>query len=192
MSATFTELREAEVPIKRCCALLGRARATHYRHVRGPQHGPRPAQCRAPGTCGSQARSMTSATAARHIGILLFDDMEELDAVGPWEVFAWWTRHFPEDGFAATTFSADGRPVTCEKSLVLHPHHSLASVPPLAVLLHPGGDGTQQMLEDSAHLQWLRDQRNQVPLITSVCTGSIVLAAAGLLHGRPRPAIATR
>ena len=41
MSATFTELREAEVPIKGCCALLGRARATHYRHVPGPQHGPR-------------------------------------------------------------------------------------------------------------------------------------------------------
>lgn len=92
---------------------------------------------------------MTSVTAARHIGILLFDDMEELDAVGPWEVFAGWTRHFPEDGYAATTtFSADGRPVACEKSR--------ATVPPLAVLLHPGGDGTQQMLEDPAHLQWLR------------------------------------
>jgi len=127
---------------------------------------------------------MTKAMAPRHLGILLFNDMEELDAVGPWEVFAWWTRHFPKDGYAATTFSADGRAVTCEKSLVLHPHHSLATVPPLAVLVHPGGDGTEQMLEDYAHLRWLRDQRDQVPLITSVCTGSTVLAAAGLLQGR--------
>ncbi len=42
MSATFTELRAAAVPVNRSCALLGRARATHYRHTRGPVHGPRP------------------------------------------------------------------------------------------------------------------------------------------------------
>lgn len=126
-----------------------------------------------------------TSAAARHIGILLFDKMEELDAVGPWEVLAWWTSHFPADGYAATTFSADGKSVTCEKSLVVQPHHSLASLPPLDVLLHPGGDGTQDMLGDQAHLAWLRDQREQVPLITSVCTGATVLAAAGLLRGRP-------
>jgi len=44
MSATFTELRAVAVPINRACALLGRARATHYRHTRGPVHGPRPAR----------------------------------------------------------------------------------------------------------------------------------------------------
>lgn len=128
---------------------------------------------------------MTDATNLHLIGIFLFDDMEELDAVGPWEVFAWWTQHFPEDGFAATTFSINGEPVTCEKSLVISPHCSLAELPPLDVLLHPGGDGTQRMLEDPSHLNWLRDIRTQVPLITSVCTGSTVLAAAGLLRDRP-------
>jgi len=128
---------------------------------------------------------MTTTADPRHLGILLFDDMEELDAVGPWEVFAWWTRHFPGDGYTATTFSADGQPVTCEKTLVIGPHHSTGTVPPLAVLLHPGGDGTRAMLTDPAHLQWLREQRQRVPLVTSVCTGSTVLAAAGLLRGRP-------
>ncbi|MEO7942611.1 MAG: hypothetical protein ABIR34_04330, partial [Marmoricola sp.] len=44
MTATFTELRKASVPINRSCALLGRARDTHYRHARGPVHGPRPAR----------------------------------------------------------------------------------------------------------------------------------------------------
>jgi transcriptional regulator GlxA family with amidase domain len=128
---------------------------------------------------------MTGTDAPRYIGILLFDVMEELDAIGPWEVFAWWTRHFPEDGYAATTFSVDGRAVTCEKSMVVQPHHSVATVPPLDVLVHPGGDGTQAMLDDHEHLRWLRDQRDRVPLITSVCTGSTVLAAAGLLRERP-------
>lgn len=128
---------------------------------------------------------MTTTADPRHIGILLFNEMEELDAVGPWEVFAWWTRHFPGDGYTATTFSTDGQPVTCEKTLVIRPHHSAATVPPLAVLLHPGGDGTQAMLTDRTHLQWLREQRQRVPLVTSVCTGSTVLAAAGLLRSRP-------
>ena len=111
--------------------------------------------------------------------------MEEIDAVGPWEVFAWWTSHYPEDGWDVTTFSADGAPVTCEKTLVVHPHHSFASVPPLDVLVHPGGDGTAAMVDDDAHLEWLRQQRSQLPLVASVCTGALVLAAAGLLRGRP-------
>ncbi len=126
----------------------------------------------------------TFSGAPRHIGILVFDQMEELDAVGPWEVFAWWARHFPDDGWAVTTFSADGGPVTCEKTLVIQPHHSTATVPGLDVFLHPGGDGCQVLLSDPEHLQWLREQRQHVPLMTSVCTGSTVFAAAGLLHDR--------
>ncbi|HEX5894598.1 MAG TPA: DJ-1/PfpI family protein [Solirubrobacterales bacterium] len=123
--------------------------------------------------------------ARRWIGIFLFDVMEEIDAIGPWEVFAWWTTHFPEDGWAATTFSATGAPVRCEKTLVVTPHHSFESVPALDVLVHPGGDGVDSMVNDDAHLDWLRRQRSEVPLVTSVCTGALALAAAGLLRGRP-------
>jgi transcriptional regulator GlxA family with amidase domain len=121
----------------------------------------------------------------RRIGIFLFDGVEEIDAIGPWEVFAWWTNHYPSDGWEATTFSADGRPVAGDNTLVIHPHHTIESVPALDVLVHPGGDGHLEMIEDDAHLEWLRVQRSQVPLMTSVCTGSIVFAAAGLLSGRP-------
>jgi transcriptional regulator GlxA family with amidase domain len=129
---------------------------------------------------------------ARWIGIYLFDVMEEIDGIGPWEVFAWWTHHFPDDGWRATTFSKDGAPVTCEKSLVVQPHHSFDSVPPLDVLVHPGGDGAEAMLDDSAHLLWLREQRSRVPLVTSVCSGALPLAAAGLLRGRPATTARTR
>jgi transcriptional regulator GlxA family with amidase domain len=121
----------------------------------------------------------------RWIGVYLFDVVEEIDAIGPWEVFAWWTQHFPDDGWEATTFSADGSAVTCDKSLVIHPHHSFETAPPLDVLVHPGGDGHIPMLEDEDHLAWLREQKSRVPLMTSVCTGSVVFAAAGLLRGRP-------
>ncbi len=120
----------------------------------------------------------------RWIGILLFDVVEEIDAIGPWEVFAWWTAHFPEDGWRVTTFSADGGTIKCEKGLVVNAHHSFDDVPPLDVLLHPGGDGTIAMQKDEAHHSWLRKQRESVPLVTSVCSGATVLAAAGLLRGR--------
>jgi transcriptional regulator GlxA family with amidase domain len=119
-----------------------------------------------------------------HLGILLFDGVEELDAVGPWEVLAWWTRSYPEDGYTASTFSADGRAVTCAKGLVVQPHHARADLPQLAVLLHPGGD-TRALSDDPDHLAWLRGQRGSVPLLTSVCTGSLVYAKAGLLRDRP-------
>jgi transcriptional regulator GlxA family with amidase domain len=118
------------------------------------------------------------------VGILLFDGVEELDAVGPWEVLAWWTRSFPEDGYTASTFSADGKPVTCNKGLVISPHHARDDLPELAVLLHPGGD-TRALGADESHLEWLRQQRATVPLLTSVCTGSLVYAKAGLLRDRP-------
>jgi transcriptional regulator GlxA family with amidase domain len=119
------------------------------------------------------------------IGILLFPDAEELDAIGPWEVLSFWTRVHPDDGWEVFCFSADGKPVTCAKGLTVEAHHSMADMPALDVLLHPGGRGTRPRLKDDQHLQWVRSQRQSVPLMTSVCTGSLVYAAAGLLAGRP-------
>jgi transcriptional regulator GlxA family with amidase domain len=124
-------------------------------------------------------------TTPRHIGILLFDGVEELDAVGPWDVLAYWTRNHPDDGWAVSCMSQDGRPVTAAKGLVLGSHHALADAPPLQVLVHPGGQGTRALLRDPKHLDWVRGQRATVPLMTSVCTGALVYAAAGLLRGRP-------
>jgi transcriptional regulator GlxA family with amidase domain len=121
----------------------------------------------------------------RHIGLLLFDDVEELDAVGPWEVLASWTKFFPDDGWSVSSLSKTGGPVTGAKGLVLGAHHAIADAPALEVLLHPGGVGTRPMLRDVEHLDWIRKQRASVPLLTSVCTGSLVYAAAGLLAGRP-------
>jgi transcriptional regulator GlxA family with amidase domain len=126
---------------------------------------------------------MTGTT--KHLGILLFDDVEELDAVGPYEVLAAWSRYFPDDGWSVTTMSATGNAVLGAKGLSIVPHVKVTDAPPLDVLLHPGGQGTRPMLDDGAHLEWLRAQRATVPLMTSVCTGSLVFAAAGLLAGRP-------
>ena len=125
-----------------------------------------------------------AANGRRHIGLLLFDGVEELDAVGPWEVLATWTQQYPEDGWDVTCLSADGGDVLGAKGLVLGSHHSLEAAPGLDVLIHPGGPGARRLLGDPGHLSWIRAQRATVPLMASVCTGSLVYAAAGLLSGR--------
>jgi transcriptional regulator GlxA family with amidase domain len=120
----------------------------------------------------------------RHIGILLFDGVDELDAVGPWEVLADWTQRCPEDGWSVYCISADGAAVTAAKNLVLGAHHSFEECPALDVLIHPGGPGAGRLVHDPRHLAWVRRQREHVPLMAAVSTGSLVLAAAGLLLNR--------
>ena len=114
----------------------------------------------------------------------MFEDMEELDAVGPWEVFGYWTKYFPDDGFQLVNFSREGGEVTCAKGLRITTQYSYASVPNLDLLIYPGGFGTRAHLKDDAQLEWLRAKRKEIPLLASVCTGSLVFAAAGLLANR--------
>ena len=121
----------------------------------------------------------------KHIGIVLFADVEELDAIGPWEVLSTWTQYFPQDGYAAVCLSRSGGLVQCAKGLVVQAQHSFDDAPPLDVLIYPGGQGTRPQLHDDGQLNWVRRQRATVPLMTSVCTGSLVYAAAGLLSHRP-------
>ena len=123
--------------------------------------------------------------ATKHVGILLFDAVEELDAVGPWEILANWTLTYPQDGWTVSFVSKDGQPVRAAKGLVLGAHHSFADVPPMDVLIHPGGQGTRTLMRNEDHLAWVRGQGATVPLMASVCTGALVYAAAGLLTGRP-------
>lgn len=121
----------------------------------------------------------------KNIGILIFDGVEELDAVGPWEVLACWARDYPDDDHSVSFISADGNPVVAAKGLTLTPHSSAADAPPLDVFLHPGGHGTRRLLKDETHLAWISSLPRSTPLMTSVCTGALVYAAAGLLRGRP-------
>ncbi|WP_033256876.1 DJ-1/PfpI family protein [Kitasatospora phosalacinea] len=126
-----------------------------------------------------------SDTKFREIAILLFPDVEELDAIGPWEVLSYWTRKFPEDGWRVNCVSRDGAPVLCAKGLTILPHFSRETMPAPEVLLHPGGQGTRPLLEDQDHVDWVRGLSSAASLTTSVCTGALVYARAGLLHGRP-------
>ena len=126
---------------------------------------------------------MTTGSPLR-VGIFVFDGAEELDVVGPYEVLAAWAEH-SELRPQVVTFSADGAGVRCAKGLRLVPEYSAEDVGSLHVLVYPGGQGTRVLTKDPDHLAWVRAMAASTPLMTSVCTGALVYAAAGLLAGRP-------
>jgi transcriptional regulator GlxA family with amidase domain len=123
----------------------------------------------------------------RRLGIVLFDNVEELDAVGPWEVLAYWALNYRDDDVEISSLSPQGGEVTAAKGLRMVAQYSFADAPTYDVLVHPGGQGTRPQMRDDQHLEWVQKQRASVPLMTSVCTGSLVYAAAGLLRNRPAP-----
>ena len=120
------------------------------------------------------------------IGILLFEGAEELDWAGPWEVLtAWATRRDLDRPVEVVTLAATTEPVTCAKGLRVLPDRSVDDAGALDVVLVPGGQGTNGLIGDEGTHNWLRSLAAGGTLLTSVCTGSLVLAAAGLLENRP-------
>ncbi|MBT0566658.1 DJ-1/PfpI family protein [Williamsia sp. CHRR-6] len=117
------------------------------------------------------------------IGIYLFDRFEELDAVGPWEVLSAWTLEHPGDGWQVQLIADDLAPITAAKGMAVVPHATRDI--DLDIVLVPGGVGTRTVMTDASVLGWLRGLHAAGHLVTSVCTGALVLAAAGLLRGRP-------
>ena len=112
------------------------------------------------------------------IGMLVFPMMTSLDILGPFEVLA-----RAPDCIAELVWKDTG-PVRGDTGLTLIPQRSFADAPQYDVVVVPGGPGQTPLMEDEAVLQFLRDQAAGAGLITSVCTGSLLLAAAGLLGGR--------
>lgn len=115
-------------------------------------------------------------------GILLFDEVEELDAVGPWEVFGAATLQFPQDRVLAIGPRAGT--LRAAKGLRLVADLALEDAPPLDVLLVPGGRGARALAGDARVLDWLRATAGRARWTASVCTGALLLQAAGLLDGR--------
>jgi transcriptional regulator GlxA family with amidase domain len=119
------------------------------------------------------------------IGIALFDGAEELDWAGPWEVLAAWAMQWPDDGVEVFTVAQHGEPVTCAKGLRVLAERTWTNAGKLDVLVYPGGRGARRELKDDAVLEWLRSTRESGTLMTSVCTGALVFAAAGFLRDLP-------
>jgi transcriptional regulator GlxA family with amidase domain len=119
------------------------------------------------------------------IGIFLFEGAEELDWAGPWEVLSYWARLWPDDDVEVFTLATRTEPVTCAKGLRVLPDRSWSEAPDLDVLVYPGGRGTRAQLGDDEIRSWVRKLSGEGTLMTSVCTGALVYADAGLLDGLP-------
>lgn len=119
------------------------------------------------------------------IGIFLFDGAEELDWAGPWEVLSFWARSFPDDDVEVYTISRTDDVITCAKGLKVLADYTWSTAPPVDVLVYPGGIGTRDHLGDEIIHGWLEGKSKRGVLMTSVCTGALVYADAGLLKDRP-------
>jgi cyclohexyl-isocyanide hydratase len=120
---------------------------------------------------------MSANSAPCHIGLVLFPMMTQLDFTGPYEVFA----RLPDTVVHMVARTAE--PVRTERGLLLTPVITFADCPALDVLVVPGGPGQHQAMQDEVLLEFLRSQGEQADYVTSVCTGALLLGAAGLLRG---------
>lgn len=118
-----------------------------------------------------------------NFGVLIFPGAEELDFVGPWEMLTMW-QQAAGGPFESLIVARDDAPVTCAKGLSVNPHHSFDTCPDLDYLLVPGGQGTRTEVKNSDLLAFVARQAKSCKVIMSVCTGSFILHAAGLLSGR--------
>ena len=127
-----------------------------------------------------------------HVGILIFDAVEVLDFAGPFEVFSR-TRLTPglesrksdeTAPFDVSTVAEAPGLVTATGGLEVNPRYTFRDVPAIDLLVIPGGWGTRPLLEHEAVLEWIRTAAARAKVVTSVCSGALLLARAGLLHGR--------
>src|SRR5688572_6836151 len=115
---------------------------------------------------------------ARIIGMLIFPRLTQLDMTGPHEVLA----RLPNTTVHLISHTLD--PVKTDRGMMIVPTVTYADCPQLDVVMVPGGPGQQDLMEDTVVLEFLQRQAATAKYVTSVCTGSLVLGAAGLLKGR--------
>ena len=125
----------------------------------------------------------------KRVGIVVFEDIEVLDFSGPFEVFAATRldearRRQEPSPFEVLLVAENHAPVVTAGGMQVIPHHSFASCPRLDILVVPGGWGTRRERDNPAILAWLRLRAPEVEILASVCTGAMILGAAGLLDGR--------
>ena len=127
-----------------------------------------------------------------NVGILLYDDVEVLDFAGPFEVFSR-TRLTPgaesrrsEDSapFQVFTVAKTKQSIRAVGNLIVEPHYSFSDAPRIDIVIIPGGWGSRKVMQDPEILGWTQRAARTARYTSSVCTGALVLARAGLLAGR--------
>ena len=113
----------------------------------------------------------------RKVGMLIFPDLTQLDLTGPFEVFS----RLP--GLEVLLVAETNTSIRSDHGLRLTPDISIEQCPQLDIVFVPGGNGVFNAMQNEKLIQFLQKQARLAEYVTSVCTGSLILAAAGLLNG---------
>lgn len=119
----------------------------------------------------------------KKIAFVLFENAEELDFVGPWEVFATLAQTEPET-CQVFMVSENGGEVRCNKGMRVIADYSFKDAPQPDIFIVPGGMGTRTEVDNPRFMAYIRKLAEQAEISTSVCTGALVLERAGLLKGK--------
>ena len=127
-----------------------------------------------------------------NVGIFVFDEVEVLDFAGPFEVFsrtrllkgAESRRSNDSAPFNPFTVSIDTKPLTTTGGLKIIADYTFNNFPKIDILIVPGGYGTRTLLNNEILLKWIKAVSDKANITASVCTGSLLLAKAGLLEGK--------
>jgi len=119
----------------------------------------------------------------RQLAILLFEGVEVLDFAGPFEVFSVANRFVDPAPFNVFTVAEKPGPVLAKGGLSVNPQDRLTNCPQPQILLVPGGQGTRTEMHNQPLIDWIKHTAQKCELMLSVCTGSLLLARAGLLDG---------
>ena len=111
-------------------------------------------------------------------GFFIFDQMQLLDFAAPYDAFS------STPDMEVSLFSESLKPITTMGGLSFSPDHDINTLLPLDVLCIPGGNGVNRFLNNEPVLDFIRKEANEVRFLTSICTGSLILGASGLLKGR--------
>lgn len=126
---------------------------------------------------------MLISQAMRNVAILIFDEVEVLDFCGPFEVFSVTGRRDNTNPFEVYTVAEKDSPVLARNQLSVNPRYTIDNCPKPDILLVPGGFGTRREMHNQTLIDWIKKTATDCELILSVCTGSLLLAKAGLLEG---------
>lgn len=118
-----------------------------------------------------------------YLGILIYDGVQPMDFIGPWEVFSFW-QHILNAPIELCLISESGGEVHCDNQITVKAHYDFQTSPPLDYLLVPGGIGRRTQVNNPNIIRFIQQQNAHCKYILSVCTGMFLLYQAGLLQNQ--------
>src|SRR4029077_2609545 len=120
----------------------------------------------------------------KNLGLVLYENVQPMDVIGPWEVLAMW-KNVLQAPIEMALISENGGLVKCDDNIVLNAHCTFDDCPDLDYLIVPGGRGRREQVNNERLISFIQAKAKAADKIISVCTGMFLLHRAGLLRGKP-------